>query len=784
VGAEFARPNRSLSENSGWAGAWHGYGAGSVVVCVAVMLLAAAGWICGKQLSVVPGQRTLALLSGMNLVPAIDSQNPFWMRARGGVPKSSGPADVYVDDDYRQKLPGTPVDFPDRGVPGDHTVGLDAFGTVQEGVEAVATGGCVKVAAGTYVEHITINKSLILSGPNADRAGADPGREPEAQLIMDIDDPENTPVIAVEADQVTIEGLCIDGANTNHSGGYLGRGARLNAAAGVQNGVYNLGLADFDHLTVRNCLIRNVSYDGIYLDRFDYLATSSAYNYIVSNKFENTWEGLLTYAVDTVIEGNTITNVVHGLSLHAGMVPVPSDFVPRVVSNHLTIAEWFPEEMPITNAPGIWINYRRAATPLAVAGNRIDTPTAAPPGKRILGLYALNVDDGARLDFIGNEVHGSGHCDFGAFVAKCSQREGVRIVGGILEGIQGIGVLASTRDWTWGSGDCSITLSNVSIQLASADGGIGVQAWQDSETPTNTVGVVFVGDSTVRGAAVGIQAVGQNASLLVRSNAAPVAGNAIGIEIDGGKAAIESNDLAGNTVAAIRVLNQALVDAGNCSGLNLTGLGSSAGHNRFSGYLGGTAKAIVNASASGPAVSAQDNDFGAIAGQNISDALVGLVEYSQAGALLVSCPVVMGALSCLGDLPPAADSLLAFVAQGGSVSASAASVSAADQVTTNGPGWLTVTRSYSVTDAFCGKTGQCDQNFQVVTDRPVLSLPERCDPGWQITVRGVVGSSVVLEASSDLRQWERVETNRVPYSHAETNDNSLTGRFYRARYAP
>lgn len=643
---------------------------------------------------------------------------------------SAMPATVYVDDDYRQWPADARVSFPDNGATGEHIVGYDAFGTVQGGIDAVVVSGVVRVAAGTYSEHVTIGKSLSLSGPNAGRAGADPGRSAEAELVMDIDDPESTPVIAVEASDVTIEGLLIDGANTNCAGGYSGQGTRLNAAAGVQNGVYDLGLADFDHLTVRNCLIRNVSYDGIYLDRADYLTQSSAYNLVVSNKFENMWEGLLTYGVETVIEGNTFTNLVHGLSVHAGLLPVPSDFEPRIASNHLTIGEWFPEEIPVTNAPGIWINNRRAKTTLQVVGNRIDTPIPAPVGRRLIGFYALNIGGDSSVNFQSNEIHGSGHCNLGAFVAGCPAPAAVRFVGNILGGIKGVGVLARTRDWTWGAGDCALVVSNVSIELASAVTGVGVQVCQDSECPTNSVNVAFVGDSTVRSAAVGLQVIGRNAGLVIRNNAAPVAGNAIGMEIDGGKATIENNNLEGNTVAAIHVLNQAVVDAGNCRGLNLTGLGPSAGQNRFNGYFGTTAKAIINSSSNGPAVSAQNNDFGAIAGQNIGDALIGSVDYSQVGPLLLGCPEGMEALACRGDVQPAANDLPSFIALGGSVSASAASVVSADRIVTNGHGRITITRAYTITDDFCSKTGRCEQCFQVIKSAP----PAIVCPGPIVTI--------------------------------------------------
>ena len=71
---------------------------------------------------------------------------------------------VYVSSAYASDAPGTQVTWADGST---HVVGYDAFGTVQSGVNAVAAGGTVNVAAGTYTEQITISQSLTLAGAGA-----------------------------------------------------------------------------------------------------------------------------------------------------------------------------------------------------------------------------------------------------------------------------------------------------------------------------------------------------------------------------------------------------------------------------------------------------------------------------------------------------------------------------------------------------------------------------------------------------------------------------------------
>jgi len=78
-------------------------------------------------------------------------------------PPTPPPAIVYVDDNY---------DAASCTADG-HTWQVDCFDVIQDGVNAVASGGTVHVAPGTYIPSSTIvvNKSLTILGP---QAGVDP----------------------------------------------------------------------------------------------------------------------------------------------------------------------------------------------------------------------------------------------------------------------------------------------------------------------------------------------------------------------------------------------------------------------------------------------------------------------------------------------------------------------------------------------------------------------------------------------------------------------------------
>ena len=201
--------------------------------------------------------------------------------------------------------------------------------------------------------------------------------------------------------------------------------------------------------------------------------------------------------------------------------------------------------------------------------------------------------------------------------------------------------------------------------------------------------------------------------------ASPPPANTVGVLVDGpnARALLQNNNLTGDTVAGIWATNGAIVDAGNC-GADITGLGTSAGGNALSGYLTGSAKAIVNVSST---VSALKNNFGATNGNDITQAFTGTASYSQ-NPVILTAPAPVNVV-CASEIPSGARILAAFQAQGGYYSANGANVSYEDDNLITGSG--VIHRTYTVTDS-CDNSSTATQTITVSdTVAPqIVSLPD------------------------------------------------------------
>lgn len=166
---------------------------------------------------------------------------------------------VYVDDSWVGTTIGTD---PDAGGPATN-FGCDSFATIQGGINGVTAGGTVNVAAGNYVENVILPKALTLTGAGAASVFVYPS----------ISDPNcggagggslcagSSNLMLVQANNVTISGMTLDGDNTSLPGGITVGGANIDARNGV---ITNHVAGVFNNLEVHHVTVKNIYLRGVY----------------------------------------------------------------------------------------------------------------------------------------------------------------------------------------------------------------------------------------------------------------------------------------------------------------------------------------------------------------------------------------------------------------------------------------------------------------------------------------------------------------------------------------
>jgi hypothetical protein len=137
--------------------------------------------------------------------------------------------------------------------------------TIQAGVNGVSPGGTVNVAAGTYVENVTVPQSVDISGAGAGATIVEPavsnpdcGGTGGSSLCTGASN-----VFLVQSDNVTIDHLTVDGDNPAISTGYNIGGANVDARNGIIVD-FNTAPGVFNNLSVHDVTVKNVYLRAIY----------------------------------------------------------------------------------------------------------------------------------------------------------------------------------------------------------------------------------------------------------------------------------------------------------------------------------------------------------------------------------------------------------------------------------------------------------------------------------------------------------------------------------------
>ena len=216
---------------------------------------------------------------------------------------------------------------------GGHAWQADAFATIQGGIDQVATDGTVSVAAGVYAERLLIAKPLSLLGPRAGvdpngvNARTDPGSE--ARIIPPTHDTSLPTgiLVAVKANNVTVDGFTLDGDNPEFSGGELLNGTDTNAASGVATRDVHV-----EGLLVAHNIIQNLRCDAVSIVNPGWPPRAGGMSAVLYNRIDNlpksSWPdnpgdippvwgtGVWVQRENVQVANNSITRVATGIDIH------------------------------------------------------------------------------------------------------------------------------------------------------------------------------------------------------------------------------------------------------------------------------------------------------------------------------------------------------------------------------------------------------------------------------------------------------------------------------------
>jgi hypothetical protein len=139
-----------------------------------------------------------------------------------------------------------------------------ACATINYAIGQASPGDAVSLAAGTYAEDVTVDRSLTIFGPAASLARVLPATvNPNPSGCSGSLCPGSTAVFRIQANNVAIHDLTVDGNNANlPPSGYLSNGINVDARDGIEED-YNAAGYPFSGLTIHHAVVQNIYARGI-----------------------------------------------------------------------------------------------------------------------------------------------------------------------------------------------------------------------------------------------------------------------------------------------------------------------------------------------------------------------------------------------------------------------------------------------------------------------------------------------------------------------------------------
>ncbi len=439
--------------------------------------------------------------------------------------------------------PGANTSFT-GSVPG-LTYGTNAFGTIQSAVTAASSGATIEVAAGTYAENVIITQSVDLEGAQAGQNAntrfaaftggpSDPKANPTVETVLTTPtdnptggNPNANDLIRVLANNITIDGLVIDGNNPGLApSSIMVNGVSIDARRGIQNSDANNNFVEVNNLLVENNIIQNVAQRGIELSND---STASTGNLITANYITNFGADpvngglgiiLFTNAYADITNNTIVDTVGGGLAIGLQLQNFSSNGTMTWSGNNITVAQ---------DDIGIVVNLFYASTAtLNITSNTVNAATGVTATDGFTwGIYVLSVQVGSTVSLSGNTVGSSG----GAFARgidlwNLPTSNTVSVSGGTV-GKSSVGIELDSSDPYFGAGEATtVNISNVAITGGTT--GVEVDALTTTQffPPPTTVDptadvTANLSGVTITGATTGVLVEGFSSSITGDRDALP-----------------------------------------------------------------------------------------------------------------------------------------------------------------------------------------------------------------------------------------------------------------------
>jgi nitrous oxidase accessory protein NosD len=136
-----------------------------------------------------------------------------------------------------------------------------AFSSIQTAINAASPGATITIGKGTYVENLVVDKPLKLEGAGMLTTAVEPAVSNPVCSPGSLCSGAASNIVLVQADDVTITKLALEGDNPSLTSGVVVGGADIDARNGI---ITNHSVGTFNNLTVSKVRVKDVYLRGIY----------------------------------------------------------------------------------------------------------------------------------------------------------------------------------------------------------------------------------------------------------------------------------------------------------------------------------------------------------------------------------------------------------------------------------------------------------------------------------------------------------------------------------------